>query len=140
MSFLSERFPQTQFIATAHSPLIVQAAEEMGANVVLLRREGDHVVIDNDPISVKGWRVDQILSSELFDDTPLRDAESEKWMARRVVLLKQDKLTAKEKRELEELNAKVRELPTGSSADERNLDRRLKAAVELLEKAAKAKK
>ena len=140
MSFLSERFPKTQFIATAHSPLIVQAAEEIGANVVVLRREGDHVVIDNDPISVKGWRVDQILSSELFDDTPLRDAESEKWMARRVELLQKDKLTAKEKAELKQLNEKVRELPMASSPEDRNLDRRLKAAVELLEKAAKGSK
>ena len=140
MDFLSKRFPKTQFIATAHSPLIVQAAEEIGANVVVLRREGDHVVIDNDPISVKGWRVDQILSSELFDDTPLRDAESEKWMARRVELLQKDKLTAKEKAELKLLNEKVRELPMASSPEDRNLDRRLKAAVELLEKAAKGTK
>ncbi len=140
LRFLSERYPKTQFIATAHSPLIVQAAEEIGANVVVLRREGDHVVIDNDPISVKGWRVDQILSSELFDDTPLRDAESEKWMARRVELLQKDKLTAKEKAELKQLNEKVRELPMASSPEDRNLDRRLKAAVELLEKAAKRTK
>ena len=46
MQFLSETFPNTQFIASAHSPLVVQAATN--ANIVLLRREGDHVVIDND--------------------------------------------------------------------------------------------
>src|SRR5205823_7295222 len=46
MSFLSERFPSTQFIATAHSPLVVQAAA--GANLAVLKREGDHVVIVND--------------------------------------------------------------------------------------------
>ena len=64
MSYLSERFPNTQFIATAHSPLVVQAAAD--ANVVLLRREGDHVVIDNDVKDIHGWRVDQILTSDLF--------------------------------------------------------------------------
>ena len=64
MSFLSERFPNTQFIATAHSPLVVQAAAD--ANIVLLRREGDHVVIDNDVERIQNWRVDQILTSELF--------------------------------------------------------------------------
>lgn len=41
MSFLTERFPNTQFIVTAHSPLVVQAAKD--ANIVLLRREGDRV-------------------------------------------------------------------------------------------------
>ena len=44
MSFLSDRFPNTQFIVTAHSPLVVQAAKD--ANIVLLRREGDRVIID----------------------------------------------------------------------------------------------
>lgn len=57
MSFLSERFPNTQFIATAHSPLVVQAATD--ANIVLLRREGDHVIIDNNVKAIQGWRVDQ---------------------------------------------------------------------------------
>jgi energy-coupling factor transporter ATP-binding protein EcfA2 len=44
LAHLTERFPQTQFIAAAHSPLVVQAAPD--ANVVVLRRQGDHVVID----------------------------------------------------------------------------------------------
>lgn len=140
MDFLSKRFPKTQFIATAHSPLIVQAAEEIGANVVVLRREGDHVVIDNDPISVKGWRVDQILSSELFDETPLRAGDTQEWMNRRTALLKKAKLTAKEKTELQTLNAKADELPLGRTAAEISLNDRLKNAVELLEKAAKGKK
>src|SRR5262249_21761848 len=39
---LTEHFPKTQFIVTAHSPLVVQAAA--GANIAVLRREGDHVV------------------------------------------------------------------------------------------------
>jgi len=64
IQFLSERFPNTQFIATAHSPLVVQAADN--ANIVLLRREGDHVVIVSDVERIKNWRVDQILTSELF--------------------------------------------------------------------------
>jgi hypothetical protein len=64
IGYLTERLPNTQFIVTAHSPLIVQAAED--ANLVLLRREGDHVVIDNDPVRLRNWRVDQILTSELF--------------------------------------------------------------------------
>src|SRR3989440_4385958 len=64
MGYLSERFPNTQFIATAHSPLVVQAAQD--ANIVLLRREGDHVVIENNVEAVRNWRVDQILTSDLF--------------------------------------------------------------------------
>ena len=43
MAYLTERFPNTQFIVTAHSPLIVQAAPGVNANIAVLRREGDHV-------------------------------------------------------------------------------------------------
>jgi energy-coupling factor transporter ATP-binding protein EcfA2 len=64
IGYLSERFINTRFIVTAHSPLVVQAAQD--ANVALLRREGDHVVIDNDVERIKGWRVDQVLTSDLF--------------------------------------------------------------------------
>jgi hypothetical protein len=53
---LTALFPNTQFIATAHSPLVVQAAPD--ANVVVLKRQGDSVIIDNAPRSVRKWRVD----------------------------------------------------------------------------------
>jgi predicted ATP-binding protein involved in virulence len=43
--YLSERFIDTQFIVSAHSPLIVQAAEQ--ANIVVLKRgEQDVTVAD----------------------------------------------------------------------------------------------
>ncbi len=64
MDFLTKRFPNTQFIVTAHSPLVAQAAAD--ANLAVLRREADHVVIDNDVDRIRGWRIDQILTSELF--------------------------------------------------------------------------
>ena len=64
---LSQHFPKAQFIATSHSPLIVQAALDKKANIVVCRKEGDKVVIDNNPDEVKGWRIDQILTSDLFE-------------------------------------------------------------------------
>ena len=48
---LSVTFPGTQFVATAHSPLIVQVAES--ANLVLLRRRDNDVEIVNDPEVVR---------------------------------------------------------------------------------------
>src|SRR5207247_817848 len=61
---LSIHFPNVQFIATAHSPLIAQAF--LDANLAVVVRDGDHSVIENDPVKVDNWRVDQILTSELF--------------------------------------------------------------------------
>lgn len=63
---LTHLFKQTQFIVTAHSPLIVQSAPE-DANIVLLIRQGDQVIIHNNEEAIKGWRIDQVLTSDLFD-------------------------------------------------------------------------
>lgn len=46
LGHLTERFPRTQFIATALSPLVAQAAS---VKVVVLEREGDQVMIENGP-------------------------------------------------------------------------------------------
>ena len=94
IGFLTERFPNTQFIVTAHSPLIVQAAPD--ANLVLLRREGDHVVIENTPETIRGWRVDQILTSELFGLETARPPDTEKLLLRRKELLIKPRLSKAE--------------------------------------------
>jgi predicted ATP-binding protein involved in virulence len=112
ISYLTERFPNTQFIVTAHSPLIVQAARN--ANIVLLKREGDHVVIDNDPDIVDNWRVDQILVS-MFGLPTARPADVEEFILRRQALLSKSKLTKKDKAELQELESKIGSMPTAEN-------------------------
>lgn len=113
MSYLSERFPNTQFIATAHSPLIVQAAGN--ANVAVLRREADHVVIDNDLKAPHGWRVDQILTSNLFGLESARPPQLDDLLKQRKRILTKAKLGAADKRKLKTLEASIGELPAGES-------------------------
>ncbi|HEY9403216.1 MAG TPA: AAA family ATPase, partial [Pyrinomonadaceae bacterium] len=116
MSYLSERFPNTQFIATAHSPLVVQAASD--ANVVLLRREGDHVVIDNDVKDIHGWRVDQILTSDLFGLESARPPQLDPLLVERTKILSKSRLTKKDKARLEEIEAEIGALPTGETPED----------------------
>ncbi|MDQ3135418.1 MAG: AAA family ATPase [Acidobacteriota bacterium] len=116
MSFLSGLFPNTQFIATAHSPLVVQAATD--ANIVLLKREGDHVVIDNDVKAIRGWRVDQILTSDLFGLESARPPEMDGLLAERTKILSKGRLTKKDKERLEEIEARIGSLPTGETPEE----------------------
>ncbi|WP_236049377.1 AAA family ATPase [Hymenobacter negativus] len=122
IGFLSGIFKNTQFIATAHSPLVVQAAGDAGANVILLRREGDQTVVVTDVEDVRGWRVDQILNSELFEDTSTLSVQTEEELQRRNALLLRKKLTVKEKAELERLNAKVAAQPIGDTPPERKVE------------------
>jgi predicted ATP-binding protein involved in virulence len=116
IGFLTERFPNTQFIVTAHSPLIVQSAPE--ANIVLLRREGDHVIVDNHPERIKGWRVDQILTSDLFGLNTARPPDTEELLMRRKELLTKPRLTRENKREINDINARLESMPTGESFEQ----------------------
>jgi hypothetical protein len=127
IGYLTDLCPNTQFIVTAHSPLVVQAAE--GANIVLLRREGDHVVIDNDPDVLRNWRVDQILTSELFGLESARPPQIEAPLKERRDLLAKPKLTSRDRKRLAELEAQIGDLPAGESVEDRR-------AMELIRRAA----
>ncbi len=120
-------FPNSQFIATAHSPLIVQAAED--TNIVVLRREGDHVLIDNDPERVRGWRIDQVLTSDIFGLTSTRDAETEALLEERRTLLSKPALSDSERERLRKLDEKVARIPFVESPQDVE-------AMELIRKAA----
>lgn len=114
IQYLTEKFPNTQFIVTAHSPLIVQSAVD--ANVILLKRKGNQVIVENDSVSVKNWRIDQILSSDLFG-VSARGIGVSKDLARRKILLQKEKLTSAEKKELSELEKEVASLPSVESPE-----------------------
>ncbi len=133
MGHLTEQFPNTQFIASAHSPLIVQAAQD--ANVVLLRREGDHVVIENDVKAVRNWRIDQILTSDLYGLATARPPQLEDKLKRRKALLTRSRLTKKDKAELAKLQQEIGDLPGGETAEEtEKLQRLVDETRSLLEK------
>jgi predicted ATP-binding protein involved in virulence len=130
IGYLSERFPNTQFIVTAHSPLVVQAA--VGANIAVLRREGDHVVIDNDAKTIRGWRIDQVLTSDLFGLPSARPPELDEPLARRKALLSQAELSEEHRRELAELEKRIGELPSGETAEQAQTLALLQESLDLL--------
>jgi hypothetical protein len=132
ISFLTERFPNTQFIATAHSPLVVQAAA--GANLAVLRREGDHVVIDNDVDDIRNLRIDQILTSNLFGLETARPPQIERLLVERNILLDKPKLTAADQRRLEEIEAEMGDLPFGETPQERKEREEIRKTLDLLMK------
>jgi predicted ATP-binding protein involved in virulence len=101
ISYLTERFPATQFIFTAHSPLIVQAAAD--ANLAVLRREGDHVVIDQSPTGIVGWRIDQIITSDLFGIASARGPQFDALVQEREGLLSKSRLTKKNRARIEDI-------------------------------------
>jgi AAA domain, putative AbiEii toxin, Type IV TA system/AAA domain len=138
IGFLTEQFPNTQFIATAHSPLIVQAASD--ANIALLKREGDHVVIENNPETIRGWRIDQILTSDLFGLETARPPDIEKPLRRRKELLTKPRLTKPEENELKEIETSIGRLPTGESFAQAKTMELIQSSLDILKKKKKKNK
>jgi predicted ATP-binding protein involved in virulence len=61
IKYLSDIFPQTQFIVTTHSPFVIQSMEKV--NLYTLQREGDQVKVNHLGCrSFIGWRIEEILS------------------------------------------------------------------------------
>lgn len=126
---LSQHFPNVQFIATAHSPLMAQSY--LDANLAVIRREENQAVIKNDPVVVRDWRLDQILTSELFGFESARPPEIELKLQRRVKLIQKQRKTPAEKKELKQLDHEVE----GLSSEELPADNK---AMEIIRRAALA--
>jgi predicted ATP-binding protein involved in virulence len=130
MDYLGDIFKRAQFIVTAHSPLIVQAAQD--ANLILLKRVGDHVEVENDPIHVKNWRIDQILASDLFGGVSAHSEETEELLEKRKSILSKSTLTPKDQKDLEKLEKEIGTIPSGQSQEEIQMMDIIRKAAEQL--------
>lgn len=77
INYLSFHFPNTQFIVTSHSPLVVQSADKI--NLVLLQKNketGSVEITNHVNVSYKGWTVEEILN----DLMGLEKTVSDKYM------------------------------------------------------------
>ena len=115
-SYLREHFPNTQFICTAHSPLMAQASEN--ENVVVLRRVNGEVHIDNSPFLIEGWRVDQILTSDLFGMPSKLSYPIEQLQDKRYKLLGKEGRTQDEELELKQIDEFMTNLTVSDKPDD----------------------
>ena len=125
---LTGHFPRVQFITTAHSPLMAQDA--LDTNLAVVTNCSGQSEIESKPAIVKTWRLDQVLTSDLFGVQSSRPVHIQRSMERRAKLVQKDKLTKSEQNELKELDALVESLPTAESATDQ-------VAMDLIRKIAK---
>lgn len=137
IDFLSERFPNTQFIVTAHSPLVVQAAQD--ANIALLKRveveDGDdYVKIHNDMEPVGNLRVDQILTSDLYGLESARPPQVGRLLEEREEILSKSELTDEDEERLDEIEEEIGDLPSGETKEQREAMDFIESVADRLEK------
>lgn len=133
IDLLSKHFPKTQFIATIHSPLMVQAS--IDSNHAVLKQHGEEVEINNYPKAGDGWRIDQILTSEFFPGVlTSRGLQYEKLINERQELLAKKSLKPLEKTKLSEIEKEIAELPTGERPEDIKARELIRKAAKILKK------
>jgi hypothetical protein len=130
-SHLRKHFPNVQFIATTHSPVTAQETLAAGDNVVVVRWEGDQAVIVNRPMPSEEWRVDQLLTSDLFNFGSARGPMAEKLINERFQLIRKKKRTNREELRLKQLDKYVLGLPTSYSPIEQKFEDLMRKAAKL---------
>ena len=128
---LTGHFPNVQFIATAHSPLMAQSS--LSQNLAVVRWRKDHVTIENDPAVIRSWRLDQVLTSDLFGFESARPPETVEQQKRRVALRQKQRLSKAEREELADLDRRALELPTAESPEDQKAMEVIRKAAELLQ-------
>ena len=115
MAQFSHHFTNVQFVATTHSPLMITSMRDV--NVAVLKQAGEHVVIENDPEVVEGWRFDQILVS-LFGLETARSLRVEDLMKERETLLGKESLTQQDSERLRNIAGELSSLPTAERPED----------------------
>lgn len=110
MDTLADLFKGTQFIATAHSPLMVQS--KPNTNFAVITKNGKESLIENEPDKVHGWGIDQILE-HFFGMSKSKKSETQKLFKERNQLLLKPNRSIKEENRLMELEEEI--LAVGSS-------------------------
>ena len=127
---LTRHFPNVQFVATAHSPLMAQSS--IVTNLAVLKKSDDHCEILNDPAVIQDWRLDQVITSELFGLDSARPPDVAKKLKRRHELVVKERLSTEQRRELAELDIYASSLPTAEhAADQQAMDIIRRAAAVL---------
>ena len=126
--FLIDNFKNTQFICTAHSPIMAQSSEKDNISVIV--KDQDSVKIENRPNTVEGWKIGQFVT--YFFDISERSKSIENLIIERRQLLSHPN---KDKEKLKVLDEKILNLPTGSDEN----DKLIKNIEELYKSLSKSK-
>lgn len=135
---LTNHFPNTQFISTSHSPFIAQSSEEDNL-AVLQRNTNNQVIIENDPYIVKGWRIGQVITSDLFGVNSERSPEiADLEEKRREILDIIEPLGEQQEKELKDLNEKLENLiPLADNEEDQKLMEQIRKTTDFLKNRGK---
>lgn len=135
ISNLHTVFPEIQFIATSHSPLVAASLadfpDEICSLVLLARDIDDHQFVTSESLStMRGWRYDKVLTSDAFGVQADRNDETDKKIRVIRELYFQKELTESDEKKLRELLDDLDEYSPVAS-DEQMFDLSVEEAKEI---------
>jgi hypothetical protein len=128
---ISVAFPRVQFIATAHSPLLAQSYLDM--NLAVVREESGQAVIENDPSVARTWRIDQVVTSALYEVDSAFSPEIARQLQERTKLMQKSTLTEADSKRLQELDGLAQDVVPAFREDDQRALQVIQRAAQLLD-------
>jgi len=109
---LSELLPKMQIFATTHSPLV--ALDAKPEELVVLRREGDHVVAERRVPDFSGYSAEDMLSDPRLFDTEVYGSETREKLSeyRKLASIPQEERSPEERLKLRSLATEINSFET----------------------------
>ena len=114
---LSERFPKIQFIGSTHTPICALGLNDLTCKSQLIKASytNSHSEVDIFDMKeeFKGYRIDQILTSDIFELTSTRSKSVEKKLTeyREIYLKDSEDRSKEEQKKLESIEKELKNLP-----------------------------
>ena len=134
---LSERFPKIQFIGSTHTPICALGLNDLTCKSQLIKasytNSHSEVKIFDMKEVYKGYRIDQILTSDIFELTSARSKSIEKKLEKyREIYLKDSKKRSEEDKEkLADIERELKNLPVWETEQDKSTREKL---IHLIEK------
>ena len=126
IKILSTQFPKVQFICSTHTPICALGLSDLECESRLFKvaHVNNHSEVEHGfdlREDFKGYRADQILTSDIFDLESTRSVSVEDKLEeyRKIYLKEEDKRDSEEKRRLREIEKELKDLPMWDNMQEK---------------------
>ena len=139
VKILSEQFPNVQFICSTHTPICALGLNDLNRSWLFKAAYvNNHSGVERFDLQeeFKGYRADQILTSEIFGLTDTRSISIEDKLKeyRQIYLIEKNKRTKKQERRLREIEEELKDLPVWDDKEEKEQREKLIKLLESQEK------
>ena len=140
VKILSDQFPKVQFICSTHTPICALGLSDLECESRLFKvaHVNNHSEVEEFDLreEFKGYRTDQILTSNIFDLESTRSVSAQDKLKeyRKIYLKEEDKRNSKERQRLRKIEEELKYLPMWDDEEDKRRTDRLMELFERQEK------